>query len=411
VNYFRYKIMEPTGRIASGVIELPYDNTLSAITHLERSDNTVIYVKKMNAVIASMISVVTKGLRRKVSRDFLAETLSNISVMLKAGLALIVALRETTEESGNPYFDNTINTMATDIEMGSTFSEAAAKHPHLFPKTVIHLFRIGEESGNLDNMLMDASQHLRRLQQIISDTKQALLYPAFVFVTMGSMMIFWFYYVVPKILSLFTEMQVELPLLTVYVLNFSEFVQEYILLILMIPALAAALLVAGIKRSRKVKKIFDEFLLRLPVFHTIITASNLAFITEYLSLLLNAGLDIRRSLSMLTESIDNEVFRKKMGVVQDGLYLGSGVADSFRSVHIFPPFVTRMISVGEQSGSLTEQLKYISEDYRKKISAIVASMGKMIEPVVLIFAGLIFAIILGAIFLPIYDLVGQVGSR
>ena len=299
--------------------------------------------------------------------------------------------------------------MATDIEMGATFSEAAAKHPNLFPKTVIHLFRIGEESCNLDNMLRDASEHLRRLQQIISDTKQALIYPAFVFVTMGSMMIFWFYYVVPKILSLFTEMQMELPALTVFVLNLSKIIQNNILLLLAIPALVTIMVITGIKRSRRLKKVFDLVLLKIPVFQTIITASNLAFITEYLSLLLNAGVDIRRSLSILTESINNEVFREKMVMVEQELSMGSGVAGSFRAVNIFPSFVTRMISVGEQSGSLTDQLKYIAEDYRKRISAIVASIGKMIEPIILIFAGIIFAIILGAVFVPIYDLVGQVG--
>jgi len=123
------------------------------------------------------------------------------------------------------------------------------------------------------------------------------------------------------------------------------------------------------------------------------------------------GIDILRSMNILKESIENEVYREKLAEVSEGLTRGDGIAESFRRTVIFPPFVVRMINVGEQSGTLPEQLSYIAEDCRNKLSAIVATIGKMIEPIVLIIAGAMFAIIIIGLFLPIYDLVSTVGAR
>ena len=411
MNYFRYKVMSRSGRVDSGVIQMPYDSVMSVITHLERSGCIVIKATKLNPVLSLVLPLFTEGLfKKKVSKVFLAEFLNNLSVMLRSGLTLTMALKETSSGSDNPSFDSAIDGMILDIEMGATFSETAEKHSNVFPTTVTHLIKIGEETGKMEQMLNDASDHLRRMNQIISDTKQALLYPAFVFTFIGAAMLFWFYYVVPKILELFTEMEIDLPPLTIFILNASSFLQDNIFLLVAGVTLTIFITVTGIQQSKRIKKIFEIILLQLPVLKSIIAASNVAYITEYFSLLLNAGIDIRRALALLTESIDNEVYRAKLAAVQEVLSLGEGVSASFKSARIFPALVIRMISVGEQSGSLPEQLKYISDDYRNKLAVMVSTIGKSIEPLILAFAGLMFAIIIGGLFLPIYDLVSQVGS-
>ncbi|HDH87909.1 MAG TPA: type II secretion system F family protein [Desulfobacteraceae bacterium] len=411
MSYFRYKLMEPTGRISSGVINLPYKDVLSAVTHLERGENTSIYVKKLGVVASFLFRLVSMRLRRRVSRSFQAEFLSNISMMLRSGMTLTTALEEGASTSERPDFESDITDMITDIQGGAAFSEAADKYRYIFPKTVIYLIRMGEETGRLDEMLQDASDHLKRIQNIISDTKQALLYPSFVFIAMGGGVIFWFYYVVPKILSLFKEMDVTLPSLTIFLLRISEFIQNHFLSIVLGLALAVFIVVTAYKGNRKVKRTTDALLLKLPLSSTIISASTMAFITEYFSLLMKAGIDILQSMTILKESIKNEIYREKLGEVRDGLARGEGIADSFRDVLIFPLFVIRMINVGELSGTLPEQLAHIAEDYRNKLSVLVATIGKMIEPIVLVVAGAMFAIIIAGLFLPIYDLVSRVGGR
>ena len=403
--------MEPTGRISSGVINLPYKDVLSAVTHLERGDNTSIYVKKLSPVGSFIFQLLSLRFRRRVPRSFQAEFLSNISMMLRSGMTLTTAMEEAATTSERPDFESDINDMITNIQGGATFSEAADKYRYIFPKTVIYLIRIGEETGRLDEMLQDASEHLKRIQNIISDTKQALLYPSFVFIAMGAGIIFWFYYVVPKILALFKEMDVTLPTITVLLLKISDFIQNHVLSMIIGLALAIFIVVTAYKGNRRVKRTTDALLLKLPLSSTIISASTMAFITEYFSLLIKAGIDILQSMAILKESIKNEVYREKLGEAREGLARGEGIADSFRGVLIFPLFVIRMINVGELSGTLPEQLTYIAEDYRNKLSVLVATIGKMIEPIVLVIAGAMFAIIIGGLFLPIYDLVSKVGGR
>ncbi|RLB24690.1 MAG: type II secretion system F family protein [Deltaproteobacteria bacterium] len=410
MNYFRYKLIEPSGAVSSGIIKLPYKEVTSVMAHLERDGSTAIYVKKLGPIGNALVQLGTFRLRKKLPRSFQAEFLGNLSFMLSSGMTLTTALEEAATSSDRPDFENDIKEIVFRIQGGSTFSEAASSYPHIFPQTVIHLIRIGEETGKLDRTLLDASEHLKRVDQIISDTKQALTYPSFVFVAMGAGMLFWFYYVVPKIVTLFQEMDVTLPTLTQWLLAISDFVRSNILTILAILALVVIFLYSSYKRSQKVRKAVDRLILRLPLSSSIANASSLAFVTEYFSLLLNVGIDLMQSMNILRESIRNEVYREKVEAVRSSISRGETIAGSFRKAEIFPSFVVRMIHVGEQSGTLPDQLERIAENYRNKLSVLVATIGKLIEPIVLVVAGGIFAIIVGGLFLPIYDLISKISG-
>ncbi len=412
MTYYRFKTLSKTGKVASGIIQLPYDNVISTISHLERGGDTVIVVKKINRFIAVLCTFFVYGFQgSSISRLELAEFFNNVSVMLKAGISLLVALKDAGAGITKGRFGAVLDAITIDIESGATLSETMDKHPGVFPGTTRHLVALGEETGNLDAMLLQCSKHLKKLNDIISSTKQALLYPSIVLTLISGGMIFWFYYVVPKILALFDEMEVELPPLTKAILWISGYVQNYIFTILFITFAVVFVIYSAIHSSQKIRKIFHYILLRLPVFKTIIVASNLAFITEYFSLLLGAGVDIVRSITILSDAVTNEVYKEKMITIGARLANGETVAESFTIQSFFPPFVLRMIKVGEQSGSLPEQLTYIADDYRIRLNAIVDTIGKMIEPIVLIIAGGMFTVILAGLFLPIYDLVSQVSNR
>jgi general secretion pathway protein F/type IV pilus assembly protein PilC len=159
-----------------------------------------------------------------------------------------------------------------------------------------------------------------------------------------------------------------------------------------------------------VRLLIDRLLLRLPVVGTIFNASALAFITEYFSMLLNAGIDILQTMRILSDSVGNSFYGRKMVEIQDRLATGEGISEAFRNAGLFPRFVVRMLGVGEMSGNLTGQLDYIATEYRRRLSNLVTLIGKMIEPMVLLFAGTIFAVILGALLLPIYDLLSRITS-
>jgi type II secretory pathway component PulF len=410
MNYFRYKVLNPSGGVSSGVVKLPYREVLSAISHLEREGALAIDVRKLGPFTSFFVSLGSRSLNRRLKRTEQAEILNNMSIMLRAGIALTTALEEVSQGSEHPRLTRDVNDIISRIQSGASFSEAAASYAYIFPKTVLHLIKMGEETGKLDEMLKDAASHITRIQQIISDTKQALLYPAFVFTTMGIGIVFWFAFVVPKIISLFKEMDVKLPTITLVLLKISALIQSY--LIHMIIGLVGVIFIFFMTRktSYKFKKTTDTILLKLPIVGTIINASILAFITEYFSLLISAGVDLLKSIQILKNSVDNAVYSEKLQDVSDGLERGEGIASSFQNTAIFPTFVVRMINIGEVSGTLTGQLVYIAEEFRKRLSILVATIGKMIEPVILIIAGVCFIVIIGGLFLPIYDLVSKISA-
>jgi general secretion pathway protein F/type IV pilus assembly protein PilC len=347
-------------------------------------------------------------MRRKLPRDTLAELLSNLALMLRSGMTLITALEEAAGSAEVPEIEDDMRDLVESIQGGMSFSSAADNYHHIFPKSVVHLLRMGEETGQLDRMLQDAADHLKRLQTIVTDTRNALLYPGFVVVTMTGGIFFWFYYVVPQIVDLFRDMDVSLPWITRLLITVSHYIQRYGLSCLVGLVLVVLLTFSARRSHKKLHYLIDRLLLKSPLVGTIIHASTLAYITEYFSLLLNAGIDILQTMRILSDSVGNSVYSRKMVEIQERLSTGEGISESFQNTGLFPRFVIRMLSVGEMSGNLTSQLDYVAGEYRRRLSNLVTLIGKMIEPAVLLFAGVIFGVILGALLLPIYDLLSRI---
>lgn len=409
MKYYRYKRIAPDGRVDSGVIQMPYKDTMSVISHLERDGSVTLFVRPLGALANAVMRVLSWKIRRRLPRPVLAEILSNLALMLKSGMPLVSAVSEVAAGAESKQVRKDLEDIIKGIQSGLVLSEVAAKYPYLFPKTVVHLIRMGEETGRLDKMLKDASDHLKRIHSIISDTKQALMYPAMVFVAIGGGLTFWLYYVVPKITGLFKEMGLAMPAITIWLVGLSDLVRRNILLILALIVLAAVLGWLGRRSSSKFRKTINLILLRVPVAKSILSAANLAFMSEYLSMLLNAGIDLLQALKIVIDSVNCEVCKEKLNKVRQAISRGDVISDAFRKATIFPPFVVRMIAVGELSGNLTEQLDTIASEYRGKLRILVATLGKLIEPAVLVIAGSVFAVIIVALLLPIYDLLGKLG--
>ncbi|MGA7143920.1 MAG: type II secretion system F family protein [Desulfobacterales bacterium] len=410
MNYFRYKLINPNGKPSSGLIKLPYQDEISTAAYLERNGSMAIYVSKLGKFESLFPKLNSFRLSKRLKRTDQANLLNNLSLLLRSGMPLNTALEEVAQTISHPGLAGNIQDIVGAVRGGMSFSEAAGKFSDIFTETVICLIRIGEETGRLDEMLKDASEHVSRMHTIISDTQRALLYPIFVLFSIGIGLVFWLYYVVPKILELFKEMNVALPTITVYLLKISDFIQtHFVYLIVGIVSIPIFLMTAR-KGSRKFRKVIDRMMLKLPVSKAIISASNLAHITEYFSLLIRSGINILQAVKILKDSIRNEIYRDKLEVVGKEIKQGSSISEAFAGATIFPAFITRMIGIGEVSGTLEEQLGNIAREYTKRLSNLVEMIGKMIEPIILVVAGAIFAVIFLALLLPVYDMVGHVGG-
>ncbi len=362
--------------------------------------------------ISKAISTVNKLLLqvkiRSVKTSELIDFSRSMATTLRAGISVLNAMEDYADVTTNRFFKSVIEDVINEVRGGRGLSSALEKYPKVFPPIFIRLIRIGEETGRLEKSFGDIADHLTRVESLRSSIKRALMYPSFVlFVSFGAL-IFWLAYVFPKIADLFRSMNVELPFLTVAVLWVSNFLKNNLITILVALALSLILLKILRDRTYTVGYAVDRALLSTPIVKTIIYNGQLALISEYMRILISSGATIDRTLELVEELSGNKVFQKALSRVKERVTLGESISSSFGKEKVFPRFLVRMIRSGEESGLLDEQLAFAAEFYYERLHDISQKIGKMIEPIMLIVVGAIFAIIMMALFLPIYDLLGKI---
>ncbi len=345
----------------------------------------------------------------KVTRPELAEFCRNLAFLIKGGVPFQQALLDIHRSIENQSLRRAIRDIIQYVNEGSSFSEALKKHSKTFGPIIQALVSLGEETGQLDKTLEDAADHLMRVHEIVINTRRALLYPSFVLFSMTAALVFWLFYVLPKILRLFKELNIVLPLPTRILMILVKFLSSYWPIILFIIFFLVVFLVLSLRFSKS-RFFLEKISLKLPFIRLIYRHSIMAFFFEYLSLLLQAGIEVIRSTQILEDSI-NSIFTKKL--IQD---LRKYIIDGFsfskacEMVGFFNALEQRMIYVGEETGRLVEQLRYLADYYYRSLGNLVATMSKIVEPVLIIIAGFLFLLIALALLGPIYDLMSNLGS-
>ena len=344
---------------------------------------------------------------RRIKRKDLAEFCHNLAFLISAGVPIISALKDLKETIVNPLLKRKVEKIISEILKGETLS-SAFKNVNIFPPIIISLVKIGEETGRLDKTLEEASKHLYRVEEIISQTKRAMMYPVFVIFSISGAFLFWLIYVLPKILGVFKQMQIKFPLPTIILMKVVETFQKYWLLFLLIPIIATIFLIILYKNS-KTQATIEKALLKLPFIGFVKRSSFLAFFFEYFSLLLEAGIDILRSFDLMHESLNTQLPKKIVLKVKDKVVAGFLLSEALKIERIFNPFDIRLISVGEQTGKMPEQMKMLSDHYFNQVQNLIQTISKVLEPTIIAIAGIIFLIIVIALIVPVYELVSQLG--
>lgn len=403
---FRFRMLTPSGKVDRGVVELPFVDDAPAIRYLERQGGVVISITRLGKVMSWLTKLATQGFA-KVGRMELAEFFNNMAMLMGAGVPVLSSMDEIMGDIKNPMLLMTLKFMRTDIEGGQTFGESLTRHPKVFNQLIQYMCRIGEETGMLDQMCKKSAEHLEHVEEIVSGTKRALVYPGFIFFVVILSCFFWFYVVVPKIVKLFVDMGVDIPTPTKILIAVSEWFQTQFGLWLLITALSIVGIIFLRKRSTRVRYAIDNVILHLPIVSTIVKASTVAMMSEYLGILIGAGVGVVRTLEIITDSLSNLVYKGRLILVQDSVKNGNPLSDSLRTAEAMHPFAVRMISVGEQTGRIEEQTAYVSKLYRDKLNGMVEVLGKTLEPAMLVFMGVLFGAIFAGLLLPIYDMMGK----
>lgn len=402
--YYSYKAIDQDGSKVDGVLEV--DSIDSLHQRLTQQGLYLIDVKQASTFFAKFTA---KFQAKKVKRKDIIEFCNNLSIMLKSGIPLISGLEEITKTTDNRSFRSALSDIKRQTEMGMSFSEALSLKKEIMPDILIRLTKIGEETGRLDKSLSDVAEHLQKMEDLAGAIKRALIYPAFSLVSTLGALIFWLAYVMPKIVGILKEMGVQLPMMTKVLIAVSEFTQAYWYLIVMSPLLTYIMIVI-LQRYESFRYFLDMSKLKIPIMKLVVHNKILAVFSEQMRIMIVSGVPIIRILEIVSEVLNNLVFKKAIDLALEKVSAGERISDSLSAFPIFPSIMIRMIDIGEASGNLDEQFDFLSKYYIKKLDDISEKIGKMIEPIIIAVIGLMFALIVIGLMFPLYELISKVGK-
>ena len=345
--------------------------------------------------------VVTK--QKKVDNKELCVFSRQLANLLKSGVTLLNALDIIEGQTHNGYFKGVIAHIGWGIKSGKSFSECLRNYSRIFSPLYLTMIRAGEESGNLQEMLRSVASYQRKQQEIVSKVRLALVYPSLI-VSVGLVTVYFILtFVLPKMIGLFENIQNDLPLPTVILLNVSDTLNHYWL-----PVLAgiAGLILIGTrwKRSQSGRFISSRFLLRMPLFGQIVLKSELARFARALILLLKGGVSLVGSLQTAIPIMSNELIKKDLTQCKEDLMVGKSLGESLRKSQEIPAMMSHLIAVGEEAGNINDVLAEIAETYEEETDERIKMMTTLLEPLLILFVGLIIGFIVFSMLLPIFQI-------
>lgn len=328
--------------------------------------------------------------------------------MLASGVAMMKCLEILRDQQNLYDFSKAIEAIRAGIEQGRTLSDSLQLYPHIFTQLYIAMVKAGETSGKLDIIMRNLSKSLDKISKIISQTKSALYYPVSVVVLSILIIIGMLVFVVPVFAQQFQAAGQELPALTRWVVDGSNFIREhYILFLAILVGIFISFKLA--LKTEQGRRLYDMGILKIPVVGLLIYKTVVARFCYTMSALLSSGVDIIEGLLICSVASGNKIVEENVIVIKGKVAQGESLSSSMRESAIFPNMVVAMTEVGEQTGELDEMLAKIAEIYEEEVEEQVKALLSLLEPLTIIIIGGCIGIIVVAMYLPIFDMAKAVG--
>lgn len=334
----------------------------------------------------------------------------SLGVMLEAGIPILDALGSIEEDSTSQKTKQIVRLIGDSIQKGKSLAEGFAQFPNVFDNILINTVKAGEESGNLDNVLKDLAESMKRSEELKNDVRGAMIYPAIVLGVLFFVLFVLMGFVVPRIAEIFDRLTIPKPLPTRILLSTSTIFSDYLIYIIGFLVLIVIFSIYLFSQKGFRKKIYTAGF-RLPIFGTILKYLDLARFTGTLSLLLSAGIPIIRAVESSATIVVNHKTFNELTEVAHSLTEGESLSVSMRKYKTFPTLMTRIISTGEKTGKLDKVLAGVSSHYHTKLRSQVKVLATSIEPILIVIIGIIVGLVILAIISPIYQLIGQISPR
>jgi type IV pilus assembly protein PilC len=343
----------------------------------------------------------------RVNEKRIAVFTRQFSVMLDAGLPLVQCLEILGEQEENKKFQQIIQHTRADVESGSSLHEAMSKHPAAFDNLFVNMVAAGEAGGILDVILQRLSTYLEKSVKLKAQVKSALIYPTTIIAI--AVIVVWIilWKVIPVFAQLFAGLGGDLPYLTKMVVAASKFVGRFSIPIIILLIIGFSALRAYYK-THGGRRVLDGLLLKLPVLGMLLRKIAVARFCRTLSTLTSSGVPILDGLEITAKTAGNAIIEDAIMAVRRSVEEGRTTSDPLRETKVFPAMVVQMINVGEQTGALDQMLSKIADFYEEEVDVAVAGLVKLLEPLMIVVLGGIVGVIVTAMYLPLYTILGSI---
>jgi type IV pilus assembly protein PilC len=403
---FQYEAKDETGAVKKDSIEAP--NMKAAQQKLYDQKYSIINLKEKSSALSQTDVMSFMEKYQKVDEQAITVFSRQFSTMINAGLAMVRCLDILAEQTEDKKLQKTLIQVRKDVEGGSTLSNAMAKHPNVFSTLYVSMVKAGEMGGVLDEVLDRLAGFMEKDFTLKKKVKSALTYPIVILVMALAIVAFLVTYILPTFVNLFEGMHLKLPLPTLILITITKACQKWQYVVPGI--LIIIVIIVGINMYIKTgtgKKNWDTLKLSVPVFGMLNKKVAISRFCRTLGTLLSSGVPIMQSLEIVGKASGNEVIALTVTKVRESIREGESIAAPLGASGMFPPMVTQMVAVGEETGNLDAMLSKISDFYDTEVEYMLASLTSMLEPIMIVGMGAIVGFIVISVFLPLYQLIGN----
>jgi general secretion pathway protein F len=400
---YKYKAINSHGNTIDGFIDA--DSVKTATDKLKREG---VFLSSINEVDRAHAKS-KFSLFNRVSSAELAITTRQFSTLISAGLPLEASLSTLSQQTEENKLSQILSEVRDKVSEGRSLASSLSEYKDVFSDIYTSIIKAGEASGTLDIVLLRLADFLEKQAALRSRVRSALVYPLFMFIVGSGVLAFMMTFVIPRITKIFEQSKKALPLMTVILINVSNFFTNNFFILLILLAGIIFFVVRFINTPRG-KELLDRISLRLPIFGKINRMVILSRFTRTLGTLLSSGIPLLDALKISGEVSGNQVYINSLNNVSENVKEGTSLASPLEQTGVFPPLMTRMVYVGEQTGELEEMLNRLADTYDQQVDTSLSALTSLLEPVMILFMGGIVGFIVFAMLLPIFDITSTISK-
>jgi len=414
---YRYRAKNEAGKMIGGSIKA--QSEAEAVGDLRRQGMVVIHLTAEKETPEGRSSFLSFSLSRKgsgradrarIKTSEMVVFTRQLSTMISAGIPLIEALDILGEQTTNAGFRAVLDEVTRSVRSGRDLSQAFSAHPKIFPRIYINMIKAGEASGQLDTVLSRLADYQESAEALKGEIKSAMTYPVVSLVLVSGIAGFLLIGIIPKFEEMFSTMDVKLPFITKALLATSLFLKSNVLALVAGVGATVAVGIAFV-RTDAGRLFLDRLTLRLPVFGPLFSKVAISRFSRTFATLIRSGVPILAALEIVSDTAGNRVIAQAIRRASESVRQGEPLGEPLAQTRVFPPMVTRMISVGEKTGAMETLLEKISQFYDQQVKTTVESLTSLIEPLMIGVMGFLVGGMVLAIFLPIFKMVGRLSGK